>query len=145
MMGFQRLDINERHVILGVSLWQVISRGYTGINGTRQTVEHRIKSIAGSDANNSNIANDQKVLSSKKASQVLKCSCYEHKEQCLSKTTTCLIKFLEATASMTDPHKIHCGRSNVRRLMTFPSTHQSPTTVKRKARVLTIGTVRLSS
>lgn len=31
------------------------------------------------------------------------------------------------------------------RLMTFPSTHQSPRTVKRNASVLTMGTVKLSS
>lgn len=34
---------------------------------------------------------------------------------------------------------------NVLRLMTFPSTHQSPITVNRKANVLTIGTVKLNS
>lgn len=31
------------------------------------------------------------------------------------------------------------------RLITFPSTHQSPMTVKRNASVLTMGTVRLNS
>jgi hypothetical protein len=34
---------------------------------------------------------------------------------------------------------------DLRRLMTFFSTHHSPTTVKRKASVLTIGTVKLNS
>lgn len=34
---------------------------------------------------------------------------------------------------------------NVLRLITFPSTHQSPITVNKKANVLTIGTVKLNS
>lgn len=37
------------------------------------------------------------------------------------------------------------GNSSLLRLITFPSTHQSPITVNRKASVLTMGTVRLSS
>lgn len=37
------------------------------------------------------------------------------------------------------------GRLDLLRLITFPSTHQSPMTVKRNASVLTMGTVRLNS